>query len=123
MNTLIKNTYLVTNSLATSRKLAIMRKNIGVVPINANLFFSSLYYHPAFTLENKKLLDPESLTIEEMMLSIQRNLQSENYFKKALEIQGIRHVVAEGLEELELCTLSVDQLSYNQAILLQGTEE
>ena len=111
MNTLIKTTYMVTNSQATSRKLAILRKNIGLLPVNAHLFFTTLYYHPAFILENNKLLDPESLKIEELMLGLQRKLKTDNYFKKALEIQGIRQVVAEGLEELELCSLSVDQLT------------
>jgi hypothetical protein len=111
MKSEIKTTYLLTNSLATSRKLAILRKNLGVEPVTIKHFFNSLYYHPVFLLENKKLIDSESLKIEELMLNLQTKLTSDNYFKKAMEIQGIRHVVAQGLEEMELCSLNVDQLN------------
>lgn len=110
MNSELKLRYLVTNSKATSHRLTLTRKHMGLLPLDVAALFESLYYHPLFIKDSLKLIEQDGLETEALMLSIRDKLTGANYFKEALELRGVRKVVAEGLEEMVLSMIVPEHL-------------
>ncbi|OUR95740.1 hypothetical protein A9Q84_14660 [Halobacteriovorax marinus] len=105
---MIKRTYIVSSSIAMSKRYCRENKNIGFIPTTLNHLVTELYNHPVFFMENEKTAVLNQHQQDLNLCKIHQSLNTDNYFYEAMKIRGNRGLVLKALLELKLSLNGAD---------------